>query len=221
MVMVMMIYIGLPTSWSDAGSAVDSSSHDITQEYSQLFVRGQGHTCSLHSAMQLSRADTCTATVDDSMAVLCSHGCVTISMGFDSCIGSGLLAVPIHQPSAVVLQSALSCVPLPLTRLSDTPLETACEVGIIASLSQLRVLEFGIIYDGSSQHADVPRALEAIGELSLLQVRGLGLGAATHSAYNWCQHLLHHLGVKGEIKEWIVACIGFPSGHTGHQIGHQ
>jgi hypothetical protein len=130
------------------------------------------------------------------MAVLCLHGCVPISMGLDSCIFFGLLAVPIHQPTAVVLQSASSCVALPLTRLSNTPLETACEVRIIASLSQLRVLEFGIIYDGSSQHADVPRALEAVGELSLLQVRGLGrglgAGVSTHSAYNWRQHLLPH-----------------------------
>lgn len=45
-------------------------------------------------------------------------------------------------------------------------------MGIIASLSQLRVLEFGLIFDGASAHHDVPRALEAVGDLQQLQVRG-------------------------------------------------
>lgn len=57
-----------------------------------------------------------------------------------------------------------------LHRLANNPLEAACEVGIIASMSQLRVLEFGLIFDGASQHHDVPRALEAIGDLQQLQV---------------------------------------------------
>jgi hypothetical protein len=56
-------------------------------------------------------------------------------------------------------------------RLANNPLETACELGIIAGLSQLRVLEFGLIFDGASQHHDVPRALEAVGDLQQLQVR--------------------------------------------------
>jgi hypothetical protein len=40
-------------------------------------------------------------------------------------------------------------------------------------MSQLRVLEFGLIFDGASQHHDVPRALEAVGDLQQLQVRGM------------------------------------------------
>lgn len=56
-------------------------------------------------------------------------------------------------------------------RLANNPLETACELGIIAGMSQLRVLEFGLIFDGASQHHDVPRALEAVGDLQQLQVR--------------------------------------------------
>lgn len=56
-------------------------------------------------------------------------------------------------------------------RLLNNPLETACEVNIIASLTQLKVLEFGLIFDGSSQHHDVPRALEQVSNLTCLQVR--------------------------------------------------
>lgn len=70
-------------------------------------------------------------------------------------------------------------------RLANNPLETACEVGIIASLSQLRVLEFGLIFDGASAHHDVPRALEAVGDLQQLQELSLpmwrrSLGGRAH-----------------------------------------
>lgn len=54
-------------------------------------------------------------------------------------------------------------------------------MGIIASLSQLRVLEFGLIFDGASAHHDVPRALEAVGDLQQLQVRGCSSTELPHS----------------------------------------
>jgi hypothetical protein len=38
-------------------------------------------------------------------------------------------------------------------------------------MTQLVQLELGIIFDGSSTHHDVPRALESLGDLQQLQVR--------------------------------------------------
>jgi hypothetical protein len=55
-------------------------------------------------------------------------------------------------------------------RLANTPLETAYELRVVASMTQLVQLELGIIFDGSSAHHDVPRALESLGDLQQLQV---------------------------------------------------
>lgn len=62
-------------------------------------------------------------------------------------------------------------------RLANTPLETAYELRVVATMTQLVQLELGIIFDGSSAHHDVPRAVEGLGELQQLQVRGCGAGA--------------------------------------------
>jgi hypothetical protein len=50
------------------------------------------------------------------------------------------------------------------------PLETAAELNTVAAMTQLQVLEFGVIFDGSSAHHDVPRALEGISKLTQLKV---------------------------------------------------
>lgn len=62
-------------------------------------------------------------------------------------------------------------------RLANTPLETAYELRVVAAMTQLVQLELGIIFDGSSAHHDVPRAVEGLGELQRLQVRGCDAGA--------------------------------------------
>jgi hypothetical protein len=56
-------------------------------------------------------------------------------------------------------------------RLANTPLETAYELRVVASMTQLLQLELGVIFDGSSSQHDVPRALESLGDLQKLQVR--------------------------------------------------
>jgi len=72
----------------------------------------------------------------------------------------------------VSTRSAYGSVPVAVDgdRLADTPLETAYELQVVASLTHLVHLEFGIIFDGSSSQHDVPRALESIGNLQKLQV---------------------------------------------------
>lgn len=55
-------------------------------------------------------------------------------------------------------------------RLANTPLETAYELRVVSSMTQLVQLELGVIFDGSSSQHDVPRALESLGELQQLQV---------------------------------------------------
>jgi hypothetical protein len=50
-------------------------------------------------------------------------------------------------------------------------------------MKQLVQLELGIIFDGSSAHHDVPRAVEGLGVLQRLQVRGVcckGVTFGTH-----------------------------------------
>lgn len=64
---------------------------------------------------------------------------------------------------------------LECNRLSNSPLEAAAELRVVASLTRLAVLELGIIYDGASQHADVPRALAGLGDLSGLHELSLPL----------------------------------------------
>ena len=64
----------------------------------------------------------------------------------------------------------LCCCEFIYARLANTPLETAYELHVVASMTQLVQLELGIIFDGSSAHHDVPRALEALGDLQHLQV---------------------------------------------------
>ena len=63
-------------------------------------------------------------------------------------------------------------------RLANTPLETAYELRVVSSMTQLVQLELGVIFDGSSSQHDVPRALESLGELQQLQVRGWLTGSA-------------------------------------------
>lgn len=41
---------------------------------------------------------------------------------------------------------------------------------MVACMTQLVHLELGIIFDGSSAHHDVPRAVESLGNLQKLQV---------------------------------------------------
>lgn len=55
-------------------------------------------------------------------------------------------------------------------RLANTPLETAYELHVVASMTQLVQLELGVIFDGSSTQHDVPRALASLGSLHRLQV---------------------------------------------------
>lgn len=55
-------------------------------------------------------------------------------------------------------------------RLANTPLETAYELHVVASMTQLVQLELGVIFDGSSTQHDVPRALASLGGLHRLQV---------------------------------------------------
>jgi hypothetical protein len=80
-----------------------------------------------------------------------------------------------------------------LTRLANTPLETAYELRVVASMTQLLQLELGVIFDGSSSQHDVPRALESLGDLQKLQV-------GHHTTLCWCT-----------FEFWLIPVLGHHS----------
>lgn len=122
-------------------------------------------------------------------------------------------------------------------RLRRIPLESPAEIEVLAALTHLRVLEFGVSYDGNSSDHELPRALALLSNLINLEVLCLphwrkSVGGTAHPLAPALSVALRqmtqlrslqvdgrfgHLGVVSQLTSLTEVCSAVPMSMVGWQ----